>query len=235
MRRIFTALSLLFLAAAPCLAWEDCPFGLVNDPHPGKCGLYEDTNHDSLCDHSQKNPALLARAQDTAVPYVTGTVKSAGQAKPRSSRTDRTAGNTLPAPVPHSTTARIAPDMPALAPAPRPPSPLRQRYPLWQVFLAVFLLAVVTEVLIKRDKRLTLPLQAAWNWALALSFLLTFASGLVYVYPALLARINFNMSYWHSLAGLVMIAAGLYHFARRSGSMWRGLSVRSRATGPEGR
>jgi len=31
----------------------DCPRGLENDPYPGDCGLYADTNEDSICDLSQ--------------------------------------------------------------------------------------------------------------------------------------------------------------------------------------
>lgn len=33
--------------------WVECPFGLTNDPAPGNCGLYVDTNTDNLCDLSQ--------------------------------------------------------------------------------------------------------------------------------------------------------------------------------------
>jgi hypothetical protein len=37
-------------------AWDDCPFGLVNDTYPGECGRYIDTNIDGICDHSQTFP-----------------------------------------------------------------------------------------------------------------------------------------------------------------------------------
>lgn len=30
-----------------------CPYGLINDPYPGSCGRYVDTNNDQLCDLSQ--------------------------------------------------------------------------------------------------------------------------------------------------------------------------------------
>jgi polyferredoxin len=33
--------------------FPNCPFGIENDSYPGKCGLYTDTNNDSLCDYSQ--------------------------------------------------------------------------------------------------------------------------------------------------------------------------------------
>ncbi len=38
------------------LAWDDCPKGLVNDPFPGACSRYRDTNGDNICDLSQPEP-----------------------------------------------------------------------------------------------------------------------------------------------------------------------------------
>jgi hypothetical protein len=37
-------------------AWDSCPFGLENDPYPGECGRYIDTNQDGICDLSQPAP-----------------------------------------------------------------------------------------------------------------------------------------------------------------------------------
>lgn len=34
-------------------AWNDCPLNLINDPAPGRCSLYVDTNADDICDRSQ--------------------------------------------------------------------------------------------------------------------------------------------------------------------------------------
>ena len=41
-------------------AWDDCPFGLINDPYPGSCARYVDTNNDKICDHSQSEPGQLS-------------------------------------------------------------------------------------------------------------------------------------------------------------------------------
>ena len=37
-------------------AWDDCPFGEVNDAYPGDCGIYVDTDGDGICDLSQLAP-----------------------------------------------------------------------------------------------------------------------------------------------------------------------------------
>ena len=46
----------LFLVPGTALAWDDCPKGLVDDPYPGECARYVDTDNDGICDHSQPAP-----------------------------------------------------------------------------------------------------------------------------------------------------------------------------------
>lgn len=48
----------LFLALSPFMvsAWDDCPLGMVNDPYPGDCGKYIDTDKNGICDHSEPDP-----------------------------------------------------------------------------------------------------------------------------------------------------------------------------------
>ena len=222
MKNVYFVILFALLACSYSFAWDDCPFGLVNDRYPGKCGLYEDNNHDSICDHSQhqllqvtaiaESSLLKNTAQNTA-PRVKQEAKNIASGK---KNVPAIPAKFMAPPVPVA--ARQAP--PATQAA--APSPLRQRYPLWQIFLVTALLAVATEWLTAHHKKMILPLQAAWNWALFLSFLLTVAFCAPFVYPALLTSINFNLAYWHSLMGLVMIAIGLYHVVRRWGSMWRG-------------
>lgn len=50
---------ILLLSTTTYSQWEDCPFGLENDPYPGECGRYIDSNSDGLCDHSQQDPSLV--------------------------------------------------------------------------------------------------------------------------------------------------------------------------------
>ncbi len=37
-------------------AWNDCPKGMVNDPYPGECSRYVDTDGNDICDHSEPAP-----------------------------------------------------------------------------------------------------------------------------------------------------------------------------------
>lgn len=57
MRKIIV-LMLGLLFAGQGLAYDDCPFGLINDTYPGECGRYLDTDSDGICDHSQSAPEV---------------------------------------------------------------------------------------------------------------------------------------------------------------------------------
>ncbi len=48
------------------LAWDNCPKGLVNDPYPGACRRYVDTNGDNICDLSQSKPVESTTTTTTA-------------------------------------------------------------------------------------------------------------------------------------------------------------------------
>lgn len=43
-------------------AWDNCPFGEINEPFPGTCGRYTDTDVDGICDLSQPPPDARSEA-----------------------------------------------------------------------------------------------------------------------------------------------------------------------------
>ena len=53
---IIILLLIFLLLPTPLSAWDDCPYGLENDPYPGECNRYVDTDGDGICDHSQLAP-----------------------------------------------------------------------------------------------------------------------------------------------------------------------------------
>jgi hypothetical protein len=53
---IFTILIIILTGSSTVFAWEDCPFGEINEPFPGTCGRYTDTDNDGICDLSQPAP-----------------------------------------------------------------------------------------------------------------------------------------------------------------------------------
>ena len=53
MKKLYVVLLIALLTPIAVYAWNDCPYGLLNDPFPGQCPRYVDTNQDNLCDHSE--------------------------------------------------------------------------------------------------------------------------------------------------------------------------------------
>lgn len=51
---------LMPIAVYALSGWDDCPYELTDDSFPGQCSRYIDTNHDSICDHSQLPPQNIS-------------------------------------------------------------------------------------------------------------------------------------------------------------------------------
>jgi len=47
---------LIAFSSISIYAWDNCPFGLEDDPYPGECNRYIDTDGDGICDLSQPAP-----------------------------------------------------------------------------------------------------------------------------------------------------------------------------------
>ncbi len=61
MKKIIIAIPVLILLINPqpvsAATWLNCPFNKINDPYPGLCARYIDTDQDSICDNSQADSA----------------------------------------------------------------------------------------------------------------------------------------------------------------------------------
>ena len=49
-------LIIITLSSLSVYAWDNCPFGLEDDPYPGECKRYVDSDNDGICDLSQPAP-----------------------------------------------------------------------------------------------------------------------------------------------------------------------------------
>jgi hypothetical protein len=73
MRKVKYVLAIVFFFVLQASAWEDCPFGRINDTYPGECGRYTDTNKDGVCDLSQTMPTTSLHVQVTTPGGFSGT------------------------------------------------------------------------------------------------------------------------------------------------------------------
>lgn len=218
------ALLLTVFLASPALAWDDCPFGLVDDPSPGRCRLYVDTNQDGLCDRSQKKPVPAEDKPDSSPEVKTILVsdnknQSPPVARPSSGRPSQVtvkpdSGQTTALPVTET-------------PAPKThPLQARSGRHVLAVLMITSLLALATEWLIYAKKSLAFRLQSIWNWLLLAFFLLSSATGIYFILVPIQADppLALRLYFWHVDTGLVFVAIGVYHALRRMPCMLRGLS-----------
>jgi hypothetical protein len=52
-KKLYVVILIALLTPIAVYAWNDCPYGTVNDPFPGQCPRYVDTNQNRICDHSE--------------------------------------------------------------------------------------------------------------------------------------------------------------------------------------
>jgi hypothetical protein len=97
-----------FAFPSTAIAWNNCPKGWVNDPYPGACRKYVDTNGDGICDLSQPNPG----ATTTTTSIVTTTTS-----KPTTTTTTSKPTTTATTKLTTITTARLTTTTTALLPA----------------------------------------------------------------------------------------------------------------------
>ena len=68
MRKIIILVFFAFILFTPFLIFAqetDCPYGLVNDPAPGRCGRYVDENNNGICDLSEPTLTKVALGKTT--------------------------------------------------------------------------------------------------------------------------------------------------------------------------
>lgn len=53
MKKLYVVILIALLTPIAVYAWNDCPYGTVNDPFPGQCPRFIDTNQNGICDHSE--------------------------------------------------------------------------------------------------------------------------------------------------------------------------------------
>lgn len=195
-------MGILFLALSPHPAsaqWESCPFGEVDEAHPGTCGRYIDTDTDGICDRSQ--PAPEERPPDVVTETQEATLQPEAQAK----------GN-----VPQTSITFIE------SPEETPTIPF-DRYHTIPISIAMVLLFVASEYLVASGRLQLLTVKYFWNAALAVSFLVTSVTAIPSLFPQY--RYGISHIWWHTEAGLVMIWIGLYHTAKRISFYTRCLPV----------
>jgi hypothetical protein len=201
------------IASAASSVWNSCPRGIVNDPYPGLCGSYIDTNRDRICDRSQPNPAA-AQSQSTGSPTrtVTATPQAVAAAiSPSTSGPEAPAGQTADAGLINA--AAVAGAAPAVA-SNIGIKGLGNSYNFILILIVLAVLYAFTWVLSLKRKISTVIHRRIWNLVLLAAILVSALLGLVLILRldfGIKISLPFNMLFWHVEAGIALAIVAVFH------------------------
>ncbi len=174
------------IARAATSVWNSCPRGEVDDPYPGNCHSYIDTNNDRICDRSQAEPQ-----QDTT-----------------SSAVDTTIGIVADPPA-VTTTMSTSPSSPAEGYKGNTSS-----YYFLPIFLLLALMYALTWILSKKKIMRQQLHRKIWNIVLLISTAISTVLGLFLILNTDFGTnisLPFNMLFWHVEAGIAMGIIAAFH------------------------
>jgi len=208
LRKYITLLTLIFILVAfssiSIYAWDNCPFGLKDDPYPGECKRYIDTDGDGICDLSQ--PAPEDRNTDIALSDNNINENIKDDIGYFEEIREKTAGGFFVAEAASiETTVSDS------------PSPERKSLPDYN-FLEIFLISLLIyfggkflarklDINLGKEKKF-------WNVFLLISFIGSAGTGMILVFIrdfAWFRSINFNFLFWHVEFSIVMTLLGIFH------------------------
>ena len=179
-------ISVLSISMLHALAWDDCPFGMVNDPWPGQCPRYVDTDNNGICDHSEPEPTGAGTAVIETPPADDQTDNQANQGDDSTITGDTTTSDT---------SARIRP------------------YHALEIGVVLTALYLFTYALSRKGRLSSANHKRLWNWLLLGTFL---ASGILGLMLAISLTYGWvfplkDSLYIHVEFGIAMAFISIYH------------------------
>ena len=188
-------------------AWDNCPFSLEDDPYPGECKRYIDTDGDGICDLSQPAP----EDRDTSIALVALDKEKAKENIIENNKysegiDEKVTGGFFIAEA--ASTQKIASDS---------PSPERKSLPDYN-FLEIFFISLLIyfggKFLARKLEISSCKEKKFWNVFLLISFIGSAGTGMILVFIRdydWFRSINFNFLFWHVEFSIVMTLLGIFH------------------------
>jgi len=207
-RKHITLLTIIFILVVfnsiSIYAWDNCPFGLENDPYPGECKRYIDTDGDGICDLSQSAP----EDRDTSLALNEENIKenTENDNKYFKEIDEKVMGGFFIAEA--ASTEKTVPDS---------PSPERKSLPNYN-FLEIFFVALLIyfggKFLARKLEISSYKEKKFWNVFLLISFIGSAGTGMILIFIRdydWFRSINFNFLFWHVEFSIVMTLLGIFH------------------------
>jgi|AntAceMinimDraft_15_1070371.scaffolds.fasta_scaffold06750_4 hypothetical protein len=207
-------LLLLIFNTVSAYSWDNCPFGLEDDPYPGECNRYIDSDGDGICDLSQPAPEdrenfislnLDIINEDTNEQHEEEfSVEIEGTELKKMRIMDIASLWNIKA---EAATSDISVE----------PSSKKAFLPDYN-FLEIFFITLFIYFGGKfwaRKLKITLPREKKfWNILLLISFIGSAGTGMILVFIRdfeWFKSINFNFLYWHVEFSILMTLIGIFH------------------------
>jgi len=177
-------------------AWDNCPFGMENDPFPGNCSRYLDTNNDNICDRSQTEPQ---DREDIVIPNkIEDEIKNENQKEYPLQLTLQGEAATITEPSSNLLSQRKT----------------LSNYHFIEIFLITLLIYFGSKFLTRKLKISVSKERKFWNTILLFSFIGSAGIGIILVFMRDLdwfKFINFNILFWHVEFSIIMSLIGVFH------------------------
>jgi len=184
-KKLYVVLLIVLLTPIAVYAWNDCPYGLLNDPYPGQCPRYLDSNQDSICDHSE-SPSSGSLNNSSTLTTQTNEGSVSDKNNSNSSFSDIQQASSVPS----------------------------QSYNLIPIATTTIIIYLITYLLYLEDRLKRSIYYAIWKYVLMASFIVTGVTGLilaVFINYGIQSSWNLTIDFWHAEFAIIMAVSTLLH------------------------
>jgi len=188
---------LIALSSISIYAWDNCPFGLEDDPYPGECKRYIDTDGDGICDLSQPAPEDRNAKEN---------VSDINDSKYSEGIDEKVTGRFF--------VAEAASTETTVSDSPSPERKSLPDYNFLEIFFVSLLIYFGGKFLARKLEISSCKEKKFWNVFLLISFIGSAGTGMILVFIRdydWFRAINFNFLFWHVEFSIVMTLLGIFH------------------------
>jgi len=195
---------LIAFSSISIYAWDNCPYGLENDPYPGECKRYIDTDSDGICDHSQPTP----EDRDTGIVLSDNNINENIKEDIDYSEEirEKVTGSFFVAEA--ASTQNIVSDSPSTKKKTLPD------YNFLEIFFITLLIYFGGKFLARKSDISIGQERKFWNTLLLVSFIGSAGTGMILVFIRdyhWFRSINFKFLFWHVEFSIAMALLGIFH------------------------
>ncbi len=195
---------LVVFSSITIYAWDNCPFGFEDDPYPGECKRYIDTDGDGICDLSQPAP----EDRDASVTLNEENTKNniIDDNKYSEESDEKVTGGFF--------IAEAASTQKTVSDSPPPERKSLPDYNFLDIFFVSLLIYFGAKFLARKLEISSCKEKKFWNVFLLISFIGSAGTGMILVFIRdydWFKSINFNFLFWHVEFSIVMTLLGIFH------------------------